>query len=190
MAVSGDAEQRSERRLYLACQLVRSSAWGADLIDHRRPYEPSRLVADARRAVRGLDAADARTVADRLAETSRLLLQLVEEVRYPLWTQGHEPVDYYRDEAEELVSLLNDEDVLALAPRTLYRRIRRNVDALAEPVAAFEADFDVVARNGYRRTVNYAKLEAVTDPAGDTGLLCALLAVELDATVVDRLGSR
>jgi hypothetical protein len=81
------------------------------------------------------------------------------------------------------VSLVHDEDVLALAPRTLYRRIPRALDALPELIAALEADFDVVARNGYRRTVGYPQVEAAINAAGDTALLCALLAVELDPTV-------
>ncbi len=178
-----DLDARSERRHELACRLVRASAWGSDCMDHMRPYEPARLVPEARRALRGLDGTDPAAAAAQLADASRLLLQLVEEARYPLWAQGHEQVDYYRDEAEELVSLVNDADVLGLAPRTLYRRIRGAVEALAGPVATLEADFDVVARNGYRRTVDYAKVEAVSQPDGDTALLCALVAVELDPSV-------
>lgn len=128
MTVDEDLEARSQRRHELACKLVRGLRWGSDYMDHMRPYEPGRLVSQARRAIRGLDGADPRTAARRLADACTVLLQLVEEARYPLWAEGHDQADYYRDEAEELVSLVNDEDVMALAPRTLYRRIRRAVD--------------------------------------------------------------
>ena len=102
---SREDEERTELRHELASRLVRGSAWGADHIDHAKPCEPARLIAEARRALRGLDAAPAPAAADRLAEASRVLLQLVEEARYPLWAEGHAQADYYRDEADELVSL-------------------------------------------------------------------------------------
>lgn len=154
------------------------------MIDHDGAYRPGRLVPEARRALRGLDGASPSAAATRLTEAARVLLQLVEEARYPRWAVGVEEPDYYRNEAEELVSNVNDERVLSLPPRALYRRCRQAVDALTGPVAALGSDFDVVARNGYRRQVDAAKVEAVTGPAGDIALLCALLAVELDPAVV------
>jgi hypothetical protein len=55
--------------------------------------------------------------------------------------------------------------------KTRLDRYARPLDALPEPVAELKADFDVVARNGYRRQVSCRMVEAVTDVAGDTALL-------------------
>ncbi len=161
-APRGDAEAWIERRHELACELVRRSDWGE--IDYDRGVDPFRLLPEIRQAVSGLDALPIEDAAGRLAEAMRLLMQFVEELRYPQWAQGYGTAGYYRDECEELVANQNDDAELRRGRHSLYRDVRRRV-------AAIKAN---------RHPANINK-------AGDLGLFLALLAVELDEGVVERV---
>jgi hypothetical protein len=179
-----ETEEEAERRFKLTCGLVRDSAWGE--IDHAAPYDPMRLLPEIKRQLRGLDGLTDSDAADRLAEGMRLLLQLVEECRYPRWAEGYGSADYYRDGCDDLVSGRNDEELLGCSPRWLYRYVREAFKAVEQPTAAVADDFDVVARNGYRRVVSGDKVSEVHETAGDLAIDMALIAVRLDPGVVGR----
>src|SRR4051812_48676687 len=188
MAALTVTEEEAERRFELTCELIRGSAWGE--IDHAAPYDPMRLLPEVKGQLRGLDGLPDGEAADRLAEGMRLLLQLVEECRYPRWAEGYGSADYYRDECEDLVSNRNDADLLSHSARWMYRYVREAFKAVEQPTAAVADDFDVVARNGYRRVVSGEKVSEVHETAGDLAIDMALIAVRVDAGVVGRaLGS-
>jgi hypothetical protein len=177
-----DDEEAEDRRFNRGLDLLRSARWGPDHMNHEAAYAPQQPLVRAARALRGLDDAPASVATGRLVSGAEALMQLAVEAHYPYWANGDESSEYFHDELEEIVSARFDSDVLQHSPRTIFRRIRRDVRDLRGKVDSLMADWDVVERNGHRRRVRYPLVEAVSDAAIGTAIVCVMLAAELDLT--------
>lgn len=177
MTEDNDREEWVEKRAELAREIV-SSCPHDDRV-YRLNYDPLRLLPDLRRAMRGLDTSTPVDAARKLTAACAIVLQLVEELRYPRWSEGFGEALYLYENAEELISNQNDDDRITRSSRTVFREIRARVRELESVARAAAGDFDVVARNGHRRSVNEDLVSDATTVGGDLAMLLALVAVEL-----------